>query len=107
MLHFDQTTDEETIMELALESGAEDVESDEAGNSVVFTTFETFSEVLAAFRESDCAPLHAETTMWPSTTTACDVALTEKTLSLVDALEELDDVQRVYTNAELSDLPQD
>ena len=35
---------------------------------------------------------------------SCDDALTEKTLNLVDALEELDDVQSVYTNAELSDL---
>ncbi len=104
VLHFDRTTDEDTIMELALDSGAEDVESDDEGNSVVFTTFETFSEVLAAFRETDCVPLHAETTMWPSTTTSCDESLTEKILILVDALEELDDVQSVFTNAELSDL---
>ena len=104
VLHFDNTVDEDTIMELALESGAEDVESDDEGNSIVLTTYETFSEVLAAFKEAACVPLHAETTMWPSTTTACDVSLTEKTLNLVDALEELDDVQSVYTNAELSDL---
>lgn len=106
VLHFDRTTDEDAILELALESGAEDVESDEDGNSVVFTRFETFSEVLAAFRETECLPLLAETTMWPSTTTVCDTTLTEKTLTLVDTLEELDDVQRVYTNAELSDLPE-
>jgi len=56
------------------------------------------------FREADCVPLHSETTMWPSTTSTCDEALTEKTLNLVDALEELDDVQNVYTNAELSEL---
>lgn len=106
VLHFDRNTDEDAIMELALETGAEDVESDEEGNSTVFTTFEAFSEVLAAFKDADCVPIHAETTMWPSTTTASDAALTEKTLTLMDALEELDDVQRVYTNAELSDLPE-
>ena len=104
VLHFDRNADEDTLMELALETGAEDVENDDEGNSVVFTTFEAFSEVLAVFRETDCVPIHAETTMWPATTTACDTELTEKTLNLVDALEELDDVQRVYTNAELSDL---
>ena len=105
VLHFDSNTDEDTIVELALDSGADDVETDEEGNSVVFTTFEEFSDVLAAFKETNCVPIHAETTMWPSTTTDCDAEMTAKTLGLVDALEELDDVQRVYTNAALSELP--
>lgn len=104
VLHFDRNADEDFIMELALDSGAEDVESDEEGNSVVFTTFETYSDVLAIFRANNCVPAHAEITMWPATTTTCDVSLSEKTLQLVDALEELDDVQCVYTNASLSEL---
>ena len=106
VLHFDRNTDEDTLMELALEAGAEDVESDDDGNSVVFTTFEAFSDVLAEFRANDCLPIHAETTMWPASTTVCDEELTAITLKLVDALEELDDVQSVYTNAALSDLPE-
>ncbi len=103
VLHFDSAMDEERIMEVALEAEAEDVESDDDGNTVVFTTFETYGSVLDAFRAESMEPAIAEVTMWPSTTTECDVDLTQKTLNLVEALDDLDDVQNVYSNAELSD----
>lgn len=103
VLHFDNTVDEEHIMEVALDAEAEDVESDDDGNTVVFTTFESYGSVLDAFRAESMEPAIAEVTMWPSTTTECDVDLTQKTLNLVEALDDLDDVQNVYSNAELSD----
>ncbi|MCY4142421.1 MAG: YebC/PmpR family DNA-binding transcriptional regulator [Gammaproteobacteria bacterium] len=103
VLHFDSTVDEERIMEVALDAEAEDVESDDDGNTVVFTTFESYGSVLDAFRAESMEPAIAEVTMWPSTSTECDVDLTQKTLNLVEALDDLDDVQNVYSNAELSD----
>lgn len=103
VLHFDSTVDEERIMEVALDAEAEDVESDDDGNTVVFITFESYGSVLDAFRAESMEPAIAEVTMWPSTSTECDVDLTQKTLNLVEALDDLDDVQNVYSNAELSD----
>lgn len=99
VLQFDSQIDEDTIMELALENGAEDVESDSNG-TIVFTAFETYGEIANAFRAAGFLPLNAEVTMWPVTTTQCNTELSEKTLTIIDALEDLDDVQNVYCNAD-------
>ena len=105
ILQFDNSTDPDRIMEVALDSGAEDVETDEEGNTVVFSTFEEYGTVLDAFRSEALNPPLAEITMWPSTTTECDEDLSEKTLNLIETLDDLDDVQNVYSNASLSSVP--
>ena len=101
LLSFSADNNEETILEIALEAGAEDVESDESGITTVFTSFESFGNVLDAFRGMDITPEYAEVTMIPSTTCVCDVDSAEKVLHLIDALEDLDDVQNVYSNGDL------
>ena len=101
LLSFSADNNEETILEIALEAGAEDVDSDESGITTVFTSFESFSNVLDAFRGMDITPEYAEVTMIPSTTCVCDVDSAEKVLHLIDALEDLDDVQNVYSNGDL------
>ena len=101
LLSFSADTNEETILEIALEAGAEDVDSDESGITTVFTSFESFGVVLDAFRGLEIAPEYAEVTMIPSTTNACDEDSAEKVLRLIDALEDLDDVQNVYSNGDL------
>ena len=101
LLSFSADTNEETILEIALEAGAEDVESDESGITTVFTSFESFGNVLDAFRGMDITPEYAEVTMIPSTTSVCDEDSAEKVLHLIDALEDLDDVQNVYSNGDL------
>ena len=93
--------DEEAVMELALDAGAEDLETDE-GVTVV-TPPETFSAVLAALREGGFAPEHAAVAMVPATTNPCDEDTAAKVLRLLDALDDLDDVQNVYSNAEFPD----
>lgn len=105
VLQFDDSFDPDRIMEVALEAGAEDVDTDDDGNTVVFSTFEEYGSVLDSFSEESLNPLLAEVTMWPSTTTECDSDLTEKTLNLIETLDDLDDVQNVYTNASLSPIP--
>ena len=104
VLQFDPAIDEDSVMEIALDSGAEDVETDEEGNVAVFTNFETYNTVLDAFRSEEMEPVVATLTMWPTTTNECDQDLTEKTLNLVDSLDDLDDVQNVYTNGEFFEL---
>jgi YebC/PmpR family DNA-binding regulatory protein len=100
MINFAPGADEEQIMDVALEAGAEDVESEEDGAISVTTPWEMLSDVVAAMNAQGLEPDHSEVTMVASTTTECDQALAEKVLRLIDALEELDDVQEVYSNAD-------
>ena len=102
VLHFAEGIDEEQVMEVALDAGAEDVETDEDGNIFVFTTFESYGSVLDTFREGSVEPMLAEVTMWPTSINECDAELTEKTLNLIETLDDLDDVQNVYSNASFS-----
>lgn len=95
--------DEEQIMEAALEAGAEDVVSNDDGSIDVSTAFEEFLSVKEAMIAAGLTPDHAEVTMLPSTSVELDKAGAEKAMGLVDMLEDLDDVQNVYTNADISD----
>ena len=91
--------DEEEVMEVALDAGAEDIESEDGMLSVI-TSPETFGAVVDALRAGGLAPEHAEVTMVASAASACDEATAEKVLRLIDALDDLDDVQNVYANAD-------
>ena len=64
------------------------------------TPWENLSDVVAALSEAGLTPDHSEVTMVASTTTDCDDELAQKVLRLIDALEELDDVQEVYSNGD-------
>ena len=90
--------DEEAVMEAALEAGAEDVEDD--GQTVV-TPPELLGAVVDALKADGIEPDHADVAMVPSTTNPCDADTAAKVLRLIDALDDLDDVQNVYSNAEL------
>jgi YebC/PmpR family DNA-binding regulatory protein len=95
--------DEDQVMEIALEAGAEDVVSHDDGSIDVSTTFEDFLTVKDAMVAAGLTPDHAEVTMLPATTVVLDKSGAEKVMGLVDMLEDLDDIQNVYTNAEISD----
>lgn len=99
---------EDRVMEVALEAGALDVQAagedeDEGTRSfVIFTEVAAFGQVRDA---AEAAKLHiedAQLTMIPDTTTAVVGDLAKQVLDLVDALEDLDDVQKVYTNADIA-----
>jgi len=100
-LSFPPGTDEDKVMEIALEAGADDVEANDDGSIDVTTSFENFLAVRDAMLAAGLEPVHAETTMVPSTRVELDRENAEKILALVDMLEDLDDVQNVYTNAEI------
>ena len=103
VINFAPGADEEKVLDCALEAGAEDIESEDDGSILVTTPWESMSDVVDALKAQSLSPDNAEVAMVPSTYTACDQDLGEKILRLIDALEELDDVQNVYSNAELPD----
>jgi YebC/PmpR family DNA-binding regulatory protein len=95
-------TDEDTLMEVALDAGAEDVRED-GSNFEVITAPEDFEAVKTAVDGSDIATIAAEVTMLPQTMTPVDGETAQKLIKLIDALEDCDDVQKVYTNADIPD----
>ena len=100
VLSYAPGADEEQLMEAALEAGAEDLEMEDDGAATVLTTFESFGKVVDSLRAAELAPDNAEVTMLPDNTIECSEDDALKVLRLIEALEELDDVQNVYSNGE-------
>ena len=94
--------DEDELMELALEGGAEDVETMESDYRVV-TAPEDFTSVRDTLREAGVEFENAEITMQPQNSIELDASTARQTLRLIDALEENDDVQEVYANFDISE----
>lgn len=92
---------EEKITEIALEANAEDVVTNEDGSIDVFTTPDHFQETQQLFLGQGLKPDYAEVTLIPNTYIDLDAENTEKMTRLIDLLEDLDDVQEVYSNASL------
>ncbi len=101
VIGFPAGSDEEQLMEVALEAGAEDVVTGDDGSIEVITLPEDFSAVKEALEAASLTPEYAEVTMRPSTTVALGLEDAQKVLRLVDMLEDLDDVQQVYSNADI------
>ena len=93
---------EDQLMEIALEAGAEDV-TEAGGAWDVTTDVADFMTVRQAIEQAGIEPDSAEITMVPANTVACDAVLAAKVLRLLDELEEHDDVQKVYSNADIPD----
>ncbi|MEZ5739468.1 MAG: YebC/PmpR family DNA-binding transcriptional regulator [Burkholderiaceae bacterium] len=94
-------TSEERVMEVALDAGAEDVIADDEGGVEVICPPADFSTVRAAFEAAGLKAEVADVTMKPATVTHLAGEEGEAMQKLLDALENLDDVQEVYTNAEI------
>lgn len=103
VLIYPPESDEDAIMEQALEVGAEDVVSQDDGSIEVVTSYEEFASVVEAMKAAGLEPAMAEVTMRASTEAALDLGGAESLMKLVGRLEDLDDVQDVYSNAEISD----
>lgn len=90
---------EDEAMEAAIEAGAEDVLSEE-GQIEVITAAENYHAILAALQKSGYKIEQSRLSMDPQTTAALDNETAESLMKLIDMLEDLDDVQEVYSNAE-------
>ena len=97
-----EEVDEDELMELALEAGAEDVETTESDYRII-TAPEDFAAVRDSLREAGVVFENTEITMQPQNSIELDAATAKQTLRLIDALEENDDVQEVYANFDISD----
>ena len=100
---FPAGTNEDAVMEVALEAGADDVETDDDGYIEVICDHLEFVTVSDAFKEAELESENSEVTMRADMLTPLDADTAEKLLRLVDVLEELDDVQEVYSNADIPD----
>jgi YebC/PmpR family DNA-binding regulatory protein len=103
VISFESGTDEDRVMEAALEAGAEDVVSNDDGSIDVITTPEAFSAVKDALAGAGLDTDRAEVTFNASTSAEPDQETAERLLKMIDVLEDLDDVQEVHTNADISE----
>jgi len=103
IISFQPGTDEDTLMEAALEAGAEDVVVNDDGSLDVITTPEEFTAVRESLTAAGFDTEMGEVTFNASTSAELDQETAERLLKLVEALEDLDDVQEVYHNADISD----
>ena len=103
LLNYAAGTDEDRLMELALEAGALDIVSHEDGSIEVVTAPEDFDDVRDRLAAGGLAPETAEITMRASTSITLEQDSAEGMIRLLDMLEDLDDVQKVYSNAEIPD----
>ncbi len=95
--------DEDDVMEVALESGADDIETADDGAIDVFTAPSDFGVVKDALDAAGFEADNAEVSLVPSTKAELDADTAPKLLRLIDALEDLDAVQEVYHNGDISD----
>ena len=102
-ISFAPLCDEDRVMEAALEAGAEDVVVNEDGSIDVITTVESFSDVKSAIDGTELTHEQAEVTMRPQTNVELGGEDAEKMVRMLEALEDLDDVQQVYSNADISE----
>ncbi|HLU76809.1 MAG TPA: YebC/PmpR family DNA-binding transcriptional regulator [Burkholderiales bacterium] len=91
--------DEDKVMEVALEAGAEDIVTNDDGSIEVITAPADFEAVKAALEAADLKPEYAEVTQRAENETELTGDDAEKMQRLLDALEAIDDVQNVYTTA--------
>lgn len=94
--------DEDTLMEVALEAGADDVARDDDGFEVTCEV-QAYEAVRKALEARKIATERAELTMRPQSTVIVDADTGSKVLKLIEAFEDHDDVQNVYTNFEMPD----
>jgi len=92
--------DEEKLMEIALDAGAEDIQEDEKEFEVI-TSLQAFEAVKQALEGAGITYQLAELTMYPQSTVELDEKHAEQMLRLMEQLEDLDDIQHVYANFDI------
>jgi len=102
-LHFTTDVSEELLMEQALNAGADDVITHDDGSFEVITSPESFVDVKEALERAGLQAEHAEVALVPSTKAVVDAENVVKFFKFIDMLEDFDDVQNVYHNADIAD----
>ncbi len=102
-LSFAAGVDEDALMEAALEAGAEDLEANDDGSVDLTMPWEDFHAVKESLEAAGFVSETGEVAMIAATSVPVDAEGAESLMGLVDALEDLDDVQNVYTNVDIPD----
>jgi len=98
------SVDEEKLMDVALEAGADDIQNDTAtGVSTVSCASTGFANLHHAIEDAGLEPVMAELLWIPENIISVEGEVAEKLLALIERLEDQDDVQHVYTNMEISE----
>ena len=103
VLTYGPDVDDEAVLSPALEAGAEDLVEYEDGSFEVLTAPNDYSAVKAAVEAAGFPPADADVTMRPATTVELDGDTARTCMKLIESLEDLDDVQNVYTNVEFDE----
>jgi len=103
VLNYAPGTSEDAVMEAALEAGANDVVTADDGSIEVITSLESYIAIVKHMEQADLAPENSEITMRASVEVELDIETGRKVLSFLDVLEDLDDTQAVYSNADFPD----
>jgi YebC/PmpR family DNA-binding regulatory protein len=102
IIHISKVTSEEELMDIVLESGADDL-VDEGEYFEIISSSSNLSNVLESLKFNSIENINAELTLRAETSVAIDQEMSEKVLKIMDFMDELDDVQEVHTNAEFPD----
>ena len=103
IISYADSVDEDAVMEAAMEAGAEDIVTHDDGSVDVLTSPEDYLMVKESMVTAGFESESSEITMQAETKAELDVKGAEKMLRLIDVLEDLDDVQDVYSNADISE----
>ncbi len=102
IISYPDSVDEDAVMEAAMEAGADDIVTNDDGSVDILTNPDDYLTVKEAMIEAGFEPENAEVTMQADNKTELDAKGAEKMLRLIDVLEDLDDVQDVYSNADIT-----
>lgn len=100
---FPNGSDEDKIMEVALEAGALDITNEDSGEVSVTCTPEDFEKLNSAFSASGLKPASSEVTLVAATYIEADDTQAPTIIKMLEMLEDLDDVQEVFSNVDISD----
>jgi YebC/PmpR family DNA-binding regulatory protein len=103
VISYAEGADEDTIMEAALEAGADDIVTNDDGSIDVLTPWEELVPVKEAMIAAGHEPANADVVQQAATSVDLELEDAEKVMRLIDMLEDLDDVQSVHTNADFSE----
>jgi YebC/PmpR family DNA-binding regulatory protein len=103
VLSYPSSCNEDDLVEAALEAGAQDIVTNDDGSFDVLTSPDDFLDVKAALEKANLKPEEADIMQRPDTYVSLDLEDAQKMLRLQDVLEDLDDVQQVHSNADISD----
>lgn len=103
IIHYENNSNEEALMEAAMEAGAEDMITYTDKSIDIMTTPDDYLDVKDAMISAGFQPENSQVTMRADNHIKLNASTAEKMLRLIDRLEDLDDVQDIYSNAEISD----